>query len=102
MLLAFNDQQNDKLSELLLDLAKAAFIAGFSVNIFTKVDFLVSLKFTLLGLLFTYSSLYLTKGRIMIMNGIEAFNVSLNFLLMIMLIMALLIFGIPTLKRRTK
>lgn len=36
------------------------------------------------------------------MNGIEAFNVSLNFLLMVMLIGAILIFGIPTLKRRTK
>lgn len=59
----FSYTQIEKLSELLLDLAKAAFIAGFSVTIFTKADFLISLKFTLLGLLFTYSSLYLNRER---------------------------------------
>lgn len=58
-----NQKQKNKLSELFIDLAKGAFLAIITIPIFAKDDIDLIFRAGILGLSFTFISLFLISDK---------------------------------------
>jgi len=62
-MLDLSERQNEKLSDLFMDLAKGLFIAGFAVPIVKEVDFAVLFKYFISAIICVHFSLKLLYRR---------------------------------------